>query len=151
MNHAGVGREVNHRDERIKAGLAWSPAPVADPRRYATAYRDVRIPILHMTGTEDTSVIGESNPAHRRIPYDRITAPGQYLVIFEGGDHMVFSGVRLRGPPVETDARFHDLIRQSAVAFFDAWLLANDAARTWLDEASGLATELGHDGTFERK
>ena len=48
------------------------------------------------------------------------------------------------------DPRFHDLIRQSTTAFWDAYLKGDSAARKWLAEG-GFETALGADGVFEKK
>ncbi|HUU09291.1 MAG TPA: hypothetical protein VM431_01980 [Phycisphaerae bacterium] len=48
------------------------------------------------------------------------------------------------------DPRFHDLIRQSTTAFWDAYLKGDSAARKWLAEG-GFEAVLGADGVFEKK
>jgi predicted dienelactone hydrolase len=134
-------------DRRLKAGLAMS-SPV--PRRMNDkTYGSIRMPILHMTGTEDVSPISDTTAAQRRIPFDRIAAPHQYLAVFQGGDHMIFSG-RGRRAPDARDARFQSLIVQGSLAFWDAWLRDDADARKWLDEG-GYAKALGDAATFERK
>ena len=155
---AGLGaRRPRFRDERVKAAIAMS-APPAAPRQRGRAYRHIRIPVLHMTGTLDDSPVSGAKAAERRIPFDRIDGAPQYLVTFEGGDHMVFSDRRWgtiaqqpgSGGDASKDARFHDLIRQATTAFWDAYLRQDTAARRWLDEG-GFRAVLGHDGTFEQK
>jgi hypothetical protein len=111
----------------------------------------VRIPILLMTGTRDDSPVGETKAAERRVPFDAIKNAEEYLVIFTGGDHMVFSGrPRLRGAERGRDARFHELICMSTTAFWDAHLKGDAAAKTWL-AGGGFEKVLGEDGTFEKK
>lgn len=161
-------------DPRIKAALAMS-APV--PRGgNPEGYRGIRIPVLHMTGTRDESVINDTKAAERRLPFDRIEGVDQYLVTFNGGDHMVFSGVRRPGPPAagaETqrtaraeaagfwerslrggtaaqDEAFHRLIRSGSLAFWDAYLRGDDRAKAWLRQG-GYERELGDAATFEKK
>ena len=103
-----------------------------------------------MTGTEDGSPLRDMDPAERRIPFDSISTVDQYLLILNSGDHMVFSGQRLRGPAKATDARHHDLIRMATIDFWDAELRGDPAARAWL-EGGGFAAELGSDGSFDVK
>lgn len=155
---AGLGaRRPLFRDERIKAAIPMS-APPARPWQRNRAYRHIRIPLLHMTGTLDHSPIRDTKAAERRVPFDRIDGAEQYLVTFEGGDHMVFSGRRWRNVSQEPgadgdasrDARFHDLIRQSTVAFWDTYLKNDAAARRWLAEG-GFEPVLAGDGVFETK
>ena len=155
---SGLGaRRPLFRDERVTAAVALS-APAARPWQRGRAYRHIRIPILHMTGTLDASPIRDTKPADRRVPFDRIDGAPQYLVTFDGGDHMVFSGRRWRtisrepgtGGDPSKDARFHDLILQATTAFWDAYLREDAAARRWLAEG-GFEAVLGKDGVFEQK
>jgi hypothetical protein len=111
-----------------------------------------------MTGTRDDSPVTGAKAAERRIPFDRIDGAEQYLVTFEGGDHMVFSDRRWRtiarepgtGGDPSRDARFHDLILQATTAFWDAYLRGDAAALRWLAEG-GFEAVLGKDGVFEQK
>ncbi|HEY4562438.1 MAG TPA: acetylhydrolase, partial [Thermoanaerobaculia bacterium] len=126
------GQETNFTEPRFKAAIAMS-TPVPKQRDYDRVYRDdVHIPILHMTGTEDDSPIGDTKAAERRVPFDHIQAPGQYLVIFQGGDHMIFAGQRRQASQGEKDPRFRDLILQGTTAFWDAYLKGDAAAKSWL-------------------
>ncbi len=135
------------RDPRVTAAIAES-APANAAQVEKKTYDAIAIPLLHMTGTKDDSPIGDTKAADRRLPFDHITAADQYLLIFTGGDHMVFSG-RGRLTPAPTDARFHALILQATTAFWDAYLKGDAAAKSWLTDAC--AAELGTDGTWEGK
>ena len=136
------------RDPRIKAAIAMStptPRPVTDEMM-----RDVRIPLMHLTGTKDTSPIGRPQKAEdRRGPFDHIRGVDQYLVNFNGGDHMVFSGQR-RGAAVETDDQFHKLIQTDTLAFWNAYLRDDARAKDWLQNG-GCANDLAGAATFEKK
>ena len=103
-----------------------------------------------MTGTLDDSPIGDTKAAERRIPFDRIHAPDQYLVTFQGGDHMTFAVPRRRPGRAEKDARFQDLILQGTTAFWDAYLKGDAAAKSWLARG-GYAGTLGGEGKLEVK
>jgi dienelactone hydrolase len=147
------GKEVALADLRIKAAIAMS-APV--PRRreqHALVYRNVKIPCFHMTGTRDDSPVGETAAAERRVPFDQIgrnRGADQYLVIFKGGDHMVFSGRGQGAPGGEKDAAFQEIIKMGSIAFWDAYLKGEPEARAWLARG-GFAGVLGEEGTFEEK
>ena len=134
-------------EPRIRAGLAMS-SPVPRGVRKDT-YDTIRIPILHMTGTEDASPIGDTAPVDRRVPFDRIAAGNQYLVIFQGGDHMIFSG-RARGTSDPRDEQFQQLIRAGSLAFWDAYLRNDANARQWLCQG-GFEKLLGKYGRYEVK
>ncbi|HEY3569071.1 MAG TPA: hypothetical protein VGP73_14140 [Thermoanaerobaculia bacterium] len=145
---AVAGQGGTFAEPRVKAAIAMS-TPAPRQKDYDRVYRDVHIPILHMTGTEDDSPIGETRAAERRIPYDHIQGADQYLVTFQGGDHMVFSG-RLMQAERPKDPVFHSLILQGTTAFWDAYLKGDAAAKAWLTNG-GYAAVLGKDGRLEEK
>lgn len=135
-------------DPRIKAAIAMStPAP-----RIPDIYAGVKIPVYHLTGTEDTDRAGSVKDAKdRRIPYDQTRTAPACLLTFEGGDHAVFSGAGERNPnPDARTRRFHDLIQRSTLAFWDAELRGSIPARDWLLNGQ-FVTTLGSDGVFEHK
>lgn len=135
-------------DPRIKAAVAMStPAP-----RIPDVYAGVKIPVYHLTGTEDSDRAGSVKDAKdRRIPYDQAKAAPACLLTFEGGDHAVFSGASERNPkPDARSRRFHDLIQRSTLAFWDAHLTGNQIAREWLHGGVFAAT-VAKDGVFEQK
>lgn len=149
----GTGDQFSMPDPRIKAAIAMStPAPPA--RMVATAAFDgVTLPVFHLTGTEDTLELAWEGLAtaavNRRIAYDRTTHVAAYLLVFKGGDHLVFSG-RPGNRLAEHDEEFRRLVVDSSVAFWNAYLKRDSAALTWL-EAGGFAAELGTLGAFEQK
>jgi dienelactone hydrolase len=106
-------------DPRVKAIIPMS-APVPKNRnRLADAFRQIRIPCFHMTGTKDDSPIGDTKAVDRRLSFDFCNSSDQFLVTFKDGDHMIFPGRgRFRGG--EKDATFHYLICAGSVAFWDA-------------------------------
>jgi dienelactone hydrolase len=196
-------------DPRVKAAIAMSaptPPALAMGADAGSIYGGIRIPILHMTGTEDEvprqlgarsgqgdaagagrsggpggfagragarspggrGAFGGSgglggrpgfrsgerpkggSPADRRIPYDHISHADQYLVTFEGGDHMVFSGRPLGGDRAARDAEFQALIRWGTTVFWDAYLKDDAASKAWLTEG-GFAAALGKGAKLEEK
>jgi hypothetical protein len=124
-------------------------APVPRNVSFAKAFGGIRIPCLHMTGTLDQSIVSDTKPEERRIPFDNMTGADHYLVTFAGGDHMVFSG-RGRLPGGAKDALFQELIRMTTTAFWDAYLLGSAEARSWLADG-GCKAALGADGVLEVK
>lgn len=142
-----LGRGVRLAEPRIKAAVAMSPAAYGSRGDHKKAFATIEMPMLHLTGTRDDGVaITEVKPAERRIPFDSIAAAHQYLVIFRDGDHAVFGG---RRRPGTSDARFHDLIRMSTTAFWDAHLRGDEKARQWL--RTEFPRALGGQGTFEHR
>jgi predicted dienelactone hydrolase len=145
-------RTVGFAEARIKAAIPMSaPVPLSrDDLDYV--FGAINVPCLHMTGTLDDSPIGETSAADRRLPFDHIVGSEQYLVIFNGGDHMIFSGrPRSAGAlQAKNDAAFQDIIRQATTAFWDAYLMGDARAKSWLS-GGDLASVLDDDGTLETK
>jgi predicted dienelactone hydrolase len=146
------GREMGRTEERIKAAVILSPPP---PRGgSAPSYDKVAIPCLQMTGTLDVTPLDApgAKASDRRAAFEQIHRADQYIITFEGGDHMIFSGRRLKSGPREKDEDFHRLINQSSTAFLDATLRGDARAKAWLDDQeAGFAKTLGADGVFEAK
>jgi len=153
-----LGGHPLHLDPRIKAAIAMS-TPTMRGNETDAAFDAVRIPIFHMTGTEDgapgrfssaivDAVVGNTPPSARRRPFDHTRHAIAYLLTFTGGDHMVFSG-RMTGQRAK-DARFQALICSGSNAFWDAYLKNDAAALRWL-ETGGFTAVLGKLGAFEQK
>lgn len=144
------GGVLDLHDPRVKCAVALS-SPPPQGRNLDAIYSRIKIPVWHMTGTNDTSPIDPkgSTALDRRIPYDRIEGADGYLTTFTGGDHMVFSARARRTGPLPTDARNHELIQQSTLAFWDAYLKNDSRALAWL--RGDYAGELGKNGVFEFK
>jgi predicted dienelactone hydrolase len=148
---AAVGEQlgpdkVTMADHRIKAGVEMS-APVPPPAERDQAFDKITIPVFHMTGTLDDSPLGDTKASERRIIFDKTTHAETCLVIFNGADHMTFSGHII---PRASDAVFHPLICAGSAAFWDAYLRGNAAAKDWLYNG-GFAALIGDKGTFEKK
>ena len=145
-----TGNEFTLADKRIKAAIAMS-APVPRNADLKKSFGSIMIPCLHMTGTLDESLVSEVKPAERRLSYDNISGAEQYLLTLNGGDHMVFAGVRINKDRGKKDPIFHELICQVTTAFWEATLQDNVLARDWLWQKDGFEKVLGESGTWERK
>ncbi|MFW5858076.1 MAG: alpha/beta hydrolase family protein [Planctomycetota bacterium] len=133
-------------DGRVRAALILSPTPTgnSDPE---TVFGSIRVPCLHMTGTEDRSLVVDTPPEHRRIPFDHIQLSDQALVILNGAGHLAFSDRRVRDG---REPAHHNAIRAASLAFWDATLAGRADARRWL-YGDGLATHLRGAATVETK
>ena len=152
------GAERPFLDPRIKAAVAMS-TPRLPQGDTDAAFDDIRVPVFHMTGTEDV-LSGEGFPADagalidhtkvddRRRPFDHTRQAVAYLLTFSGGDHMVFSN--RRSPPAPHDREFQALVCSGSTTFFDAWLKGDSRSKEWL-EHGGFAKVLGALGAFEQK
>ena len=121
----------------LRGAMILSPSP---PRQgfgdVATAFRDMRMPMLSITGTADTPP-DKSFPANeRRVPFDRTNNVEQWLLVLDGATHFTFSGntqrPRIAGllPGMEADpnlAENHTIMKAVALAFWQ-WTLLEDAA-----------------------
>lgn len=124
-------KDLQFRDSRIKCAIYLSPPVNPVNREHPECFSEIQVPGMLMTGTNDASEIGLTKPEDRQIPFYAFKAPpDQYLVVFIGGDHMVFNGHLLRGK--EMDERLHPKILQLSTAFLDAYLRGDQKQRTWL-------------------
>ncbi|MFH1514857.1 MAG: hypothetical protein ABIG42_05285, partial [bacterium] len=72
--------EYSYDEPRIKAAIAMSPSASSRDMDYEKSFSKIKIPVFHMTGTRDTSIIKpEQKAKSRRIPFDNINAPNQFL------------------------------------------------------------------------
>ena len=145
------GREVSYRDSRVIAALPMSPMPPKNEAQHPIAFSKIDIPVMHMTGTRDKSMIdADRAPEERQLPYRLMEGPGQFLIVLNDGDHMVFSGRPRNFGNSENDAAYQELIRLSATAFWDAFLKKDQKAAKFLTD-KGLGAVLGESALFNSK
>jgi predicted dienelactone hydrolase len=139
------------KDKRVKAIIPMSAsAPRANLDR---VYADIKIPMLLMSGTLDEGLVNDTKAKERRVPFDRVMGADKFFINFEGGDHMVFSGRFANKGSNDwrkQDEEFQRCIKQSALAFWDAYLKNNDGARAWIG-GRGLSEYLGNLASVEVK
>ncbi len=121
-------------DDRFKAGILYSPVPIAhltDATPHEI-YGSINIPLLHMTGTDDSSPLEGYDYDYRLIVKDHAQNPDQYLQVLEGGDHMVYNGTR--GKLAENPLRdqHEKEILDASYAFWQAHLKGDEGAKAWL-------------------
>lgn len=138
------------KDERIKAAIAMS-APVPGRQTDLDAvFGGITTPCFHMTGTRDeVAALNDTKPEQRRLPYDHSHGE-RYLMILDGGDHMIFAGRAGPGLDQAREAAFLEAILAGSSAFWDACLRDDAEARRWLAKGS-FAALLGRFGTFEQR
>ncbi len=140
---------VTFRDSRVKAVVAMSsPVPLGQVP-LSLAFGDIQLPCLHITGTEDNSIVATTTAEQRRLPFDYTSGGDQYLVTLLGADHMTYSG-HVRAGNSARDAMYQQMIAECSAVFWDAYLKDNASARTWL-AGDGLKEHLGTVGRVERK
>ena len=145
-----AGRFPFEPEPRIKAAIAMSPS--LPTNTHATALlRKIKMPMLHMTGTKDDSPIRpELQPSDRRVPFDSIDAPEQYLVIFNEGNHMLFSGHARPFGLSRMEQECQPIIQELTLKFLNATLQQDTKAKEWLN-GSGSTEWLGNRAALEKK
>ncbi len=148
----------SQKDPRIVAAVAMSiPVNRIDPEALGRMYEDVRIPVLHMTGTKDSSPIDLHGPEVRRLPFDHSRNSDRTLILFEGGDHAVFAASPEEGShrrrvldrlrPATNYAPMQAVILESSTQFWNCWLKEDKVAAQWLE--TQLKEHVGSLGTVE--
>jgi dienelactone hydrolase len=122
------------REERIKAGILYSPTPIMHltDAPHAQVYGGINIPLFHMTGTEDHSPLEHHKYEDRLVIQEHAQHPEQYLKILEGGDHMVYTGSRGKLAHNPKREEYEGIIKAASLAFWDAHLKDDEAAKAWL-------------------
>ncbi len=147
---SAVGRAPTKPDPRIKAAIVMSPnIPLG--AKPDGLFNNIMVPILHLTGTKDTSPIQKGlEPIDRRIPYDTIRNVDQYLVIFKDGNHMLFSGHTRPFGLSMLEKKYQPLIEELTLQFLNAYVDGNATARQWL-QGKEFVDFIGESGTAEKK
>ncbi len=134
---------VSFTDTRIKAAIVMSP--IAPRRAVASAFEDVHLPWLVMTGTRDDSAIGGSDAESRVKVYEALPPGRKYLMVLENAEHSAFTDRALPGDTQPRNPNHHRAMLAISTAFWDAWLRGDEAARGWLDSAGPKAVLQPHD------
>lgn len=125
------------RETRFTAGIVYSPVPIQhlaldDPQ---DIYGTIRLPLLHMTGTNDVSPLEGFDYKKRLIVHRHAGGGEQYLHILQGGDHMIYNGSRGQLEENPLRAAHEEEIKRVALAFWDAHLKGDEEARNWIATA----------------
>lgn len=125
-------QRISFVDGRIKAAIAFSPS---SPRRAdpSQAFASVKIPWMLMTGTLDSSPIGNSDVASRLAVFPALPPNGKYEVVLNEALHSAFTDSPLPGDRGTRNPNHHRVILALSTAFWDAWLRGNAEAKAWLD------------------
>jgi dienelactone hydrolase len=144
-----AGPADRFRDARIDAAIVYSPNAPRNQEAGA-ALGDVRTPILHLTGTADRTPLDlEMTPEGRQIPFRTITGADQFLIVFDDGDHAIFSGRVQRSGRMNAaqQAQTEAILRESLI-FWRAYLLEDAEA---LQASCGLPQRIDAIGVAEVK
>ncbi|BCU77031.1 hypothetical protein [Luteolibacter sp. LG18] len=124
-------------EPRIKASVMMSPSPPAmgDP---AKAFASIKVPCLLMTGTGDTSPIGNTSAEDRLKVFPNLKSAPAWQVVFDKGVHMTFGERDLLGAAPK-DPRYHRAILALTTAFWDTELKGDKDAKAWLNGSGAKA------------
>lgn len=119
-------------DERIKAAVVMSPS---SPRAGSVenAFGDVKIPWLLLTGTHDTSPLGEFEVESRLAVFPALAKGNKYELVLDNAEHSAFTDRALPGDALKRNPNHHKAILALTTAFWDSYLRDNADARKWLD------------------
>lgn len=131
------GDLITLKEPRFKAGILYSPVPIrhlAGDHPDEDLYGSISIPLLHMTGTEDESPLEGFGYERRLDVYNYTEHPEKYLLVKEGGDHMVYNGTRGKLEDNPLREVHEEQIKQGALSFWDAMLKDDEGARAFIEE-----------------
>jgi dienelactone hydrolase len=120
-------------DRRVKAGIAYSMSPAYnETENPADIYSPIDIPMLFMTGTADDSPISGRDYKHRLPIYEYAQSLEKQLLVLKDGDHMVYNGSRGKLGGNALLGIHERIIQIASLAFWDAYLREDAAAKEWL-------------------
>ncbi len=147
-------------DPRVRAVIAMSPQGVATNRDTTPqSWVEVHIPIMYMTGTNDRGTAENEDANWRKQAFDYSPAGDKYFLLIDGARHASFTGQvgfiepirastvpqpstspygQAQQPPqrgamvIGSDRRIFQIIKVTSLAFWDAYLKSDSAARDLL-------------------
>lgn len=136
-------------EKRIRAAIAFSPAPEADEALNRARFGKIAIPFMNLTGTSDHLPFVDDFPAEdRRLPYQFMNGPDKYLLVLNGADHFVFNGQPAERKWTDQNRTIHaPLIERATLDFWNAYLRDDAQALADLTQG-GLKAALGANGEW---
>lgn len=87
------GASTSYADPRVKAVLAMSPQGPSESRGLtAESWKEVRIPVLYMTGSNDRGTNDTETAEWRRQAFELSPAGDKWFVSIAGANHFTFTG-----------------------------------------------------------
>lgn len=146
------GTLIQMQEPRFKAGVTYSPTLIdhLSDAPADTLYGSIAIPLFHQTGTEDSSPIGGYDYKKRLEIFRHAKEAPQYLLVKEGGDHMVYNGTRGKLQDNPNRTRHEEIVKIASRAYWDSYLREDAGAYDWLT-GQGFQDYLGTLGEFKVK
>lgn len=148
------GTLQSYADDRIIAGLSYSPVRIdqlgpdnADVSTGPdTVYGMIKKPMLYMTGTQDNGPIDGAPYTDRFLIFDHTGAEQKYLMVKNGGDHMIYNGTRGKLGNQDNRERLEEIIQVTSYHFWNAYLRDDTESLHWLQNAGDY---VGDDGVWK--
>lgn len=145
------GNLLDLHEARFKCGILYSPGSIEHlgEMKPEEIYPEIKIPLFHMTGTEDGSPLSDLGYEIRLVVYEN-TKTEKYLLVLKDGDHMVFAGSRGKLGQSKNRNLHEGIIKIASLAYWDAHLKGNEAAKEWLTRG-GIEAYLDGNASYEFK
>lgn len=135
-------------ESRIKAAIPYSTS-VPGSESPEDLLAGAKIPWLVMTGTNDVALVGNTSLQDRLAVFPALPANNKYELVLFGGEHNAFTD------NTDTDSEnynpaHHPTITALSTAFWDAYLLGNLSALTWL-QGEGARSVLSEGDSWQFK
>lgn len=123
------GRTVDLADPRIKAAIVISAPPFYGERDPARVLAGIRLPVLHVTATDDVIRIPGyySGVDDRLALFEATPGPTKVLAVFEGGSHSMFTD-RAGTGGATLNPQVKEATRELALAFMNSVFEREDGA-----------------------
>ena len=122
--------KISFKESRLKAGVAFSPNLTENPPDdISSVYKDISIPLFHITGTEDGDPLERNSdftPEDRTKPYKYINTSTQYLLVLNKANHMTFGGNEKAAKDDMYLKQHLESICTGVTAFLNYYLKKND-------------------------
>lgn len=134
---------------QIRAALVMSPSVPARGEP-SLLFHGVAIPWMLMTGTRDSSPIGNATAESRLLVFPALPPGDKYELVLDGAEHSVFTDRRLPGDRQPRNPAHHQAILALSTGFWDAFLRREAEALAWLD-GDGARAALAPADRWQRK
>ncbi len=143
------GQGLSWTHSAVKAAVALSPSP---PRQGSVeeAFAKVSLPWLLITGTDDDSPLGDTEPEDRLKVFPALPPGHKYELVLDGARHSAFSDHELLPGHAARNPNHHRAVMAITTAFWDAHLQGDSAAKSWLT-GDGVKGALEADDRWQSK
>lgn len=136
-------------DTRVKASIAFSPAPSMRPGASdEESFGNISIPVFSLTGSLDAVPITPVTAPDRERPFRAMPPGGKYLLWFDGANHAAFGGQHYAPRGTAPDGHVEPIIIGLTTLFWRWTLMDDKSAKAELDKGAAI---IGPKDRFEMK